>query len=171
MQGLTTMVVEFVQTHQFWAPLVVFALAFGESLAFLSLVLPATVILLAIGGLIGASGIEFFPIWLAGAVGSILGYWFSYEAGRYFQDRVHNMWPFNKRPDLFRRGQKFFESYGALSVFLGHFFGPVRAVIPVVAGMYALRRVPFHIANITSSFIWATGVMAPGVLGVKWLTG
>ena len=34
-------VVEFVRVHQAWAAPVVFALAFGESLAFISLLLPA----------------------------------------------------------------------------------------------------------------------------------
>ena len=34
-------IAEFVKANQGWAPLVVFLLAFGESLAFISLVLPA----------------------------------------------------------------------------------------------------------------------------------
>jgi membrane protein DedA with SNARE-associated domain len=46
-------------------------------------------------------------------------------------------------------------------VFLGHFFGPIRAVIPVVAGMFAMPQLPFQIANATSAFIWAAGVIAP----------
>jgi len=56
-------------------------------------------------------------------------------------------------------------------VFLGHFFGPIRAVIPVIAGMAAMRQIPFQIANISSAFLWAGGVIVPSFFGLKWLTG
>ena len=56
-------------------------------------------------------------------------------------------------------------------VFLGHFFGPIRAVIPVIAGMYSMRQIPFQIANISSAFLWAGGVIVPSFFGLKWLTG
>mgnify|MGYP001269062750 FL=1 len=165
------MVVLFVQENRVWAAPVVFMLAFGESLAFLSLVLPATAILALLGGLIGASGIDFWPVWWAGGVGSVLGYALSYWIGLYFKDSINTMWPLRSNPELLARGKTFFEKYGVFGVFLGHFFGPVRAVIPVVAGMYAMPQIPFQIANVASSFLWATGVMAPGVFGVKWLSG
>ena len=38
---------------------------------------------------------------------------------------------------------------------------PVRAVIPVVAGMFAMKQLPFQIANVVSAFMWAAGVIAP----------
>jgi membrane protein DedA with SNARE-associated domain len=47
---------------------VVLALAFGESLAFVSLLLPATALLAAAGGLLGSAGIPFWPIWAAAAI-------------------------------------------------------------------------------------------------------
>ena len=72
---------------------------------------------------------------------------------------------------MMRRGREFFEKYGAFAVFLGHFFGPIRAVIPVIAGMAAMRQIPFQIANVTSAFLWAGGVIAPSFLGVAWLAG
>jgi membrane protein DedA with SNARE-associated domain len=67
------------------------------------------------------------------------------------------------------RGQLFFERYGAFGVFIGHFFGPVRAVIPVVAGMCAMRQIPFQIANVSSAFLWSAGVLAPGAFGMKMM--
>ena len=63
--------------HQAWAPWIVFILAFGESLAFISLSLPATAILFGVGALIGASGIGFWPLWGAAALGAVLGDWIS----------------------------------------------------------------------------------------------
>ena len=51
--------VGFVQHNQSWAPFVVAGLAFGESIAILSLFVPATVILIAIGALIGVAAWSF----------------------------------------------------------------------------------------------------------------
>ncbi len=170
-EQFTHTVIEFVRTHESWAPPVVFLLAFGETLAFLSLLLPATVILLAIGGLIGASGIQFLPVWIAGVVGSILGYGISYFIGLYFKDDIEKIWPFSRYPEMIPRGKTFFEKYGAYGVFMGHFFGPLRAVVPVVAGMYAMPQIPFQVANILSAFVWATGMLAPGFLGFKYWMG
>ena len=162
-------VVEFVKTHQGWAAPIVFALAFGESFAFLSLLLPATVILFGVGGLMAAGNIPFIPVCVAAAVGSILGYGLSYYIGLYFKDSIHKVWPFTRHPEMIPRGKAFFDKWGAIGVGLGHFFGPVRAVVPVVAGMYELNAVQFWTANIVSSCIWAFGILAPGALGLKWL--
>lgn len=163
--------VAFIQANRAWAPPIVFALAFGESLAFMSLILPSTVFLIAIGGMLGASGIEFWPVWIAAGFGGSLGYAISYWAGLYFKDSIHKAWPFSRYPEMIPKGRQFFDKYGVFGVFLGHFFGPVRAVIPVVAGMYAMRQLPFQIANVSSAFLWAAGVLAPTTLGMKWLVG
>src|SRR5919205_918909 len=84
-ESLRTTVVDFVRHHEGWAPLVVAVLAFGESLAFLSLLFPATVLLVAIGAVAGGMGLGFWPIWIGAAVGASLGDWLSYEVGRYFE--------------------------------------------------------------------------------------
>ena len=70
MEGWTESILAFIRTHEDWAVPIVLVLAFGESLAFLSLLLPATVILFAVGGLVGASGIGFWPQACAAAAGA-----------------------------------------------------------------------------------------------------
>ena len=55
----------FVDHHQAWAVPIVFVLAFCESFAFVSLFVPATAILLGVGGLIAAAEVGFWPMWLA----------------------------------------------------------------------------------------------------------
>ncbi len=171
MEQYTHAIIEFVRANEVWAAPIVFLLAFGESLAFVSLILPSTVILVAIGGLLGASGINFLPIWFAAGLGGALGYALSYWIGLYFKDDIDKMWPFRTRPHMLKQGRDFFDKWGALGVFLGHFFGPVRAVIPVIAGTLAMRQLPFQIANVTSSFLWAGGVIAPAAFGGQWLFG
>ena len=164
LQEYIDLIVSFIRANEAWAAPIAFLLAFGESLAFISLVLPSSVILLAIGGLIGTSGIDLWPVIIAAGFGGTLGYALSYWIGRYFKESVPNIWPFSTHPDMIPTGQQFFERFGAISVFLGHFFGPVRAVIPVVAGMFNMPQLPFQVANISSAFLWALGVIAPGYI-------
>lgn len=166
-QEIGDAIIQFVQHNQAWAAPVVFALAFAESLAFLSLVVPATFVLLGIAGLLSVSGVSFWPIVIAGWLGSSLGYSLSYWIGLYFKDTIHNYWPFTTHPYLLPRGRQFFEKFGVLGVFLGHFFGPVRAVVPVVAGMFAMGQLKFQLANLSSSLIWAVAVLSPAILGVE----
>lgn len=157
-------IVTFVRDHEEWTPAIVFLVAFGESFAFLSLLVPGTAILAGVAALLAASGVEMHivaPAILAAGLGGTLGYAASFWLGRYFKDSVPHIWPFSTRPHLITQGEKFFETYGALGVFFGHFFGPVRAVIPVVAGMFRMREIPFQIANVLSAFTWAAGVIAP----------
>lgn len=171
MQDYIDAVVAFVRANQEWAPVVAFIVAFGESFCFLSLLWPGTAILVAISALLAASGVStgvLAPIVIAAGLGGTLGYAVSYWIGLYFKDSIGKIWPFSSRPDLIPSGQRFFEKHGALGVFLGHFFGPVRAVIPVVAGMFAMPQIPFQIANVISAFSWAVGVIAPSFLLVSF---
>lgn len=166
-------VVTFVREHESWAAPVAFLVAFGESFCFFSLLLPGTAILVGVSGLLAASGVEshiLMPAIIAAALGGSLGYATSYWIGRYFKDSIRGIWPFSTHPHLIEQGENFFEKYGAFGVFLGHFFGPVRAVIPVVAGMFAMRQLPFQIANVASAIIWSAGVIAPSFYVVTFKT-
>jgi membrane protein DedA with SNARE-associated domain len=142
----------------------VFVLAFGESLAFVSLLLPATAILFGVSGLLGASGIPFWPVWFAAFVGAALGDWVSYWVGYHFKDRIAHLWPLSRTPGLLPRGARFFARWGILGVFFGRFFGPLRAAVPLVAGACAMPQLPFQAANVASAAVWATGILSPGLL-------
>lgn len=169
MEGWVEATLDFIRAHQGWAVPVVFALAFGESLAFVSLLLPATVILFGVGGLIGASGIGFWPLATAAAAGAFLGDWLSYWLGYHYAERIARMWPLSRHPTLLPRGEAFFARWGTLGVFLGRFFGPLRAAVPLVAGACRMRQVPFQLANVASAIVWGIGILAPGAFGLRLL--
>jgi len=156
----------FIHANQAWAAPIVFLLAFGESLAFVSLVLPATVILFGMSGVLGASGIPFWPVWAATVLGAVLGDMVSYGIGFYFKDRLARRWPLTRAPDLLPRGQRFFARWGIWGVFIGRFFGPLRGTVPMVAGTCAMPLVPFMLTNVASAVVWATGILAPALLAI-----
>jgi membrane protein DedA with SNARE-associated domain len=155
-------VLGFVQTHRAWAPIVVAALAFGESIAVLSLFVPATVLLVGVGALVEAGGLAFWPIWAGAAAGAILGDWVSYEFGRYFKDSARTVWPLNRQRHLVARGESFMQRFGAGAVFIGRFFGPVRAVVPLLAGILKMQRPLFLASNVASGLLWAFLLLTAG---------
>jgi membrane protein DedA with SNARE-associated domain len=159
----------FIRAHEAWGAPIVLALAFGESLAFVSLLLPATVILFGVGWLIGESGIAFWPLWFAAVIGAILGDWLSFWIGWRLKSNVGNYWPLSRHPDLIPRGHRIFERWGVIGVFFGRFLGPLRASVPLVAGICEMRARTFQIANVASAIVWATGILAPGAFGFQWL--
>lgn len=154
-ESLKATVLAFVRAHEAWAPFVVGALAFAESLAFLSLLAPATVLIVAVGSMVGVAGLDFWTVCLGAAVGAVLGDWVSYELGRGFKYKIFRAWPLNRHPELVKRGETFFSRWGAWGIFVGRFFGPLRAVVPLIAGVFGMRRWLFQIANVGSAVPWA----------------
>src|SRR6516162_10604096 len=112
LEEFTQHLVDFVRAHEGWAAPIVGALAFGESLAFVSLLLPAWAMLVAIGALISDSGISFWPILTAAAVGAALGDWLSYWIGLKIGPAVAHIWPLSRNPDLIPRGERFMKNWG-----------------------------------------------------------
>ncbi len=155
-------VAEFVRVHQVWAAPIMFALAFAESLAFISLLVPAWSFLVAIGALIGPSGISFWPVWIAGSLGATCGDWLSYWIGFKLEKAVYRVWPLSKHPDLIPKGEAFIEKWGVLGIFIGRFSGPLRASVPLVAGIFRMPYWKFQTANFTSAFIWAGALLLLG---------
>jgi membrane protein DedA with SNARE-associated domain len=169
-QQYAQMVIDFVREHQAWAAPIVFALAFAESLAFISLLIPAWAALVGIGALIGASGIPFWPVCLAGALGAALGDWLSYWIGYKFEHQIAHMWPLSKYPQLLPRGHAFMVKWGALGIFIGRFFGPLRAAVPLVAGILEMPYWTFQFANFTSALVWAYVLLKFGDLSAVLFT-
>src|SRR6516162_5048333 len=124
MGDFTQSMIAFVQAHREWGLPVVAILAFSESFAFISLIVPATAALLGIGGIMAAAGFELWSVWAAAAVGAIAGDWLAYSLAFRFKDRVLRVRPFSRSPQLVARGIGFFRRWGMIAVFCGRFFGP-----------------------------------------------
>jgi len=155
-------IIAFTHENARWAPYIVFALAFAESMAIISLLVPAWGILIGIGALIGISELEFWPVWLGAALGAVVGDWLSYLFGFHFKEAATRVWPLSRYPDMVARGHAFFHRWGPWSVFFGRFFGPLRAVVPLLAGVFAMPGLHFQLANVASAIIWAFVLLAPG---------
>ena len=63
---------------------------------------------------------------------------------------------------MVERGERFFDRLGPWAVFVGRFFGPARAVVPLIAGIFAMPAILFQSANVASALVWAFALLAPG---------
>ncbi len=172
LQDIVHQVADFVHEHETWAGPVVFVLAFCESLAFISLLIPAWGVLVAIGAMIGPSGINFWPVWIGGALGAALGDWLSYWIGLKLEYSVARMWPLSRHPTLIPRGEAFVKTWGIPGIFIGRFFGPLRASVPLVAGIFEMPYWRFQFANFTSAFVWSAVLLTLGdviAVGLRWI--
>ena len=100
-------------------------MSFVESLAFVGILVPGIIILFGIGALIALGAIDFFPAWLWGSLGALVGDLVSYGAGRHYRDHLAEMWPFSRFPRVLERGRLFFRAHGAKSVVVGRFIGRI----------------------------------------------
>lgn len=171
MNELVRQTVVFVQDHQAWAAPVLFALAFCESFAFIAVWIPFVSILIAVGAVLGASGLSFWTPWLAAILGAFAAQWLGYELAFRLKGRVMRLWPLSRNEALVARGVAFFQRGGVPAVFVGRFFGPTRAITPFAAGLCEMPRLRFQVANMASAIVWSAGMLAPGVLGMQWLLG
>ena len=164
-------VLELVRLYPNWTALIVLVLAFGESLAFVSLIFPFWgIMVFGIGPLLGASNaLSFWTIVTAAAVGAALGDWLSYWLGYHYHYQIQNMWPLKNHPHLIQQGRVFFKRWGAWAIVLGRFLGPLRASVPIVAGITEMPMLLFQIANWSSAFLWAAVLLTPGTIGMGWL--
>ncbi len=163
MSELLQQALSWVNANPGWAGLLVFTMAFSESLAIIGVIVPGVVILFGVGVMIGAGALGFWSMVAWAVIGAVLGDGLSFWLGRHYSKQLTSIWPFKQHPESLQRGIKFFERYGGKSVALGRFFGPVRAVIPLVAGMLNMSPSRFTIANILSALVWAPVYLLPGM--------
>lgn len=149
--------------------LLVLLIALVESLALVGLLVPGVVLITAAASLAGHQSLG-LP-WLIGAafIGAILGDGISYKLGYDHREQVTKRWPLVHHPEWLGRGARFFERYGIYSVFIGRFVGPVRPIIPLIAGMMRMPARTFLWANVSSAALWAPAYILPGyLLGRTW---
>lgn len=164
MTELFTPLVDWISANPEHAGWVVFAMALAESLAIVGVLIPGVVVLFAAGTLIGAGVLDFWTMCAWAVAGAIIGDGLSYWLGHHFDYLTERFPWFRLHPDHLDKGVRFFDKYGDLSVAVGRFFGPIRAIVPLVAGLLKMPPHRFYIANVLSALVWAPAYLAPGML-------
>jgi len=142
----------------------IFLAALLESLALVGLLVPGTVMMIGVGALAGTGALSLKITLLSAMIGAVAGDGISYWLGRHYHQGLKSFWPFSRYPLMLAHGEMFFQRHGGMSVLLGRFVGPVRAVIPLIAGMMDMPPGRFVLINIISSIGWAFAYILPGVV-------
>ncbi|MBI2779346.1 MAG: LssY C-terminal domain-containing protein [Gammaproteobacteria bacterium] len=155
---------DWIAQHQTWAGLAVFLLSISESLLIVGLFVPGTIVMFGIGTLVATGSLELWETLGWATLGAIVGDGVSYWIGYYYKDRLRGMWPLRRYPGLVARGETFFLRHGGKSVLFGRFVGPVRPVIPTIAGMMGMSPMRFTVVNVASAVTWAPAYLLPGII-------
>jgi membrane protein DedA with SNARE-associated domain len=159
-----TELLTWIEHNPSYAGMVVFTMSLAESLAIIGVLIPGVVILFGAGTLIGTGILDFWTMCLWAIAGAVIGDGLSYWLGHHFEYLTQRWRWFRLHPDHLQKGIAFFEKYGDLSVALGRFFGPIRAIVPLVAGLMHMPPKRFFVANVLSALVWAPAYLAPGML-------
>ena len=158
---------QFIERNRVWAGPLLGLITFGESMVFIGAFFPATALMLIAGGLAAAGVLHPAVVlaWcLAGAIaGDAVSYWLGRRAGP-------SAWRhplMRPRRAVLARARLFFRRYGTVSIFLCRFMGPVRAFVPLIAGMTAMKQTRFQLANVASAVVWVPVMLAPGYLAAE----
>ncbi len=155
---------QYLQNHPNLGGLFTFVIAFLESLPVIGTVIPGSVTMSAVGVLVGTGilplGFTLFWAVLGAFLGDLLGY----GCGIYYNERLRNMWPFKKRPKWLELGRTYFQKHGGKSIIIGRFIGPLRSIIPLIAGVLHMKWQRFVLAAVPSAALWAIVYMLPGIV-------
>jgi membrane protein DedA with SNARE-associated domain len=151
-------------SHPQWALLLTFIISFSESLAIIGSIIPGSFTMTAIGIMAGSGILRVDVTYIMAILGAITGDGVSYALGYTYRDRLLRIWPFKHYPTLISYGQSYFDKHGAMSVLIGRFVGPIRSIIPVIAGMMQMNQWHFFLANVLSAIGWSLLYVTPGVL-------
>ncbi|PZT99920.1 MAG: DedA family protein [Brevundimonas sp.] len=169
MDSLLQAVGDFIARNHMWAGVLLGLVVFVESLAIVGAFVPATGLLVAAGGLIAAGVLDPVSVIVGCVIGAVIGDAVSYWAGRRLGVK------FLQRP-MFRPHRRriawtrlYCRRYGIMSIFVGRFFGPLRAFVPLTLGMLRMRQRAFQFGNATSAVVWVLAMLAPGYLAAQGL--
>lgn len=158
-------IIAFLQRNQEWSFWLALVFAAAETTAFLSLLVPSTAILVGVGATVATGAVPFLPIWAGAALGAMVGSTFSWWLGWRFGDRILKMWPMRDHPELVGQAEEAFRKWGMGAVFVGHFFGPLRPVIFLFAGMMKMSLPLFMVVNVVAACTWAYVIPKFGEVG------
>ncbi|WP_058912227.1 DedA family protein [Entomohabitans teleogrylli] len=154
----------FITQSTTYSLLAVFLVAFFESLALVGLIVPGTVVMAALGALIGSGQVDFYQAWGVGVIGCFLADWISFWLGWRFKEPLHR-WSFlKKNKALLDKTEMALHKHSVFTVLVGRFVGPTRPLVPMVAGMLALPVRKFITPNVIGCVLWPPFYFLPGIL-------
>ena len=164
MSALLQDLLHWISLHPHAFIIAVYFIALMESLVVLGLLIPGAALLFGAGALMATGTLPITPIMLSASAGAITGDFVSFLLGKHYQQRLRVIWPFRRYPRLVNRGIDYFVKHGGKSVFMARFFGPLRPIVPAIAGMMNMRTSRFLVVVVIASLLWSPVYLLPGLV-------
>ncbi|PLX73184.1 MAG: hypothetical protein C0614_13045 [Desulfuromonas sp.] len=145
--------------------LAVFIIAFLEALVGVGLIMPGSVLTVFSGWLAFQGKAPLFEIILAAAMGALCGDLLSFWGGARLGPTLRRHRPLRSRQELLRLAEIFFIEHGGKSVLIGRFIGPIRGLVPFIAGAGQMAVRPFFWYSALSGLLWGISYPGLGYLG------
>ncbi|MFJ4067081.1 bifunctional DedA family/phosphatase PAP2 family protein [Pseudomonas sp. NPDC089996] len=149
-----------------WLGLAIFLVACVECLAIAGIIVPGTVLLFAVAVLAGSGAFSLGETLLLGFLGGLLGDALSYTIGKYFHQNIRRLPLLRHHPEWIGSAEAYFQRYGIASLLVGRFIGPLRPMLPMVAGMFDMPLPRFIAVSLLAGAGWSVAYLLPG-----WTTG
>lgn len=160
-------VLEWSNSSVYWLATAIFLTALLECLALVGIILPGVVLMFGLAVIAGSSSsIDLSTVLLLAWLGGLSGDFLSYALGKRLQHTVPRLPLLRHHPEWLVNAEIHFERYGALSLLLGRFVGPLRPILPLVAGMLSMPLARFATVSLFATIGWAIVYVMPG-----WLVG
>jgi len=155
---------KFFLEHQLLGILLSGIIAFIESLAIVGSIIPGSVVMTIVGFMLGAGIISIKYTLISVFVGAFIGDFISYALGIYFKTYITNHRWVQPYQHWLHHGEAFMRKHGALSIIIGRFVGPMRSMIPMIAGIANMNLFIFTLTIIPTIILWAIVYLTPGIL-------
>jgi membrane protein DedA with SNARE-associated domain len=172
MAGWTEDLIALIERNRDWLPLIMLVFAAAETTAFLSILIPSTAVMVAVGALVATGEVRFWPLWAGATIGAILGSSFSFWLGRRYGVALLQRRPLRDHPEMIAKTEAAFTRYGPATIFLGHFTTIFRPVVFLMAGMSGMSLARFAFWNSLGCVAWAYLIPKLGQFGgdiIGWL--
>lgn len=147
---------------------IVFMVAALESTPIIGTFTPGTLMLVFFGFLVSMTNVLLIPCIFAAVLGAVVGDYVGYLLGRY-GSRFFKEHKGLLRLSHLELGKAYFAKHGGKSIFIGRFVGPIRPIVPLVAGATRMSMRRFLPLNIASALLWATLLITVGYfVGEQW---
>ena len=148
--------------HPQWLGLALLIVACMECLAVVGLIIPGTVLVFAIAVLAGSGVLSLGETLLLGFIGGLIGDLLSYALGRRYHQGIRSLRGLRDHPEWLVQAEHYFQRYGVASLLVGRFIGPLRAMLPVTAGMLDMPFGRFLLVSLCAAAGWSMAYLLPG---------
>lgn len=144
------------------AILLVLLAAFGEALPIVGFVVPATATILATATMASLQGWSLWPLLVVAALGAWVGDQIGYMLGWRYRQAILEARFMRRQRRHVARAKMVLQRYGLWAVAFSRFVPGLRAIVPLMAGVFRMRQLPFQAGNIGSAIVWALAHVMPG---------